>query len=340
MSVSSRALIASSLALIASASVVAAADPSPSASVTPPWQPLEPTSVIDLPNAQGAIGSATDGATVWAVGAGQLARIDGATNAVEYLTAPVATDDTGLRLGDDGLWVTRWSGGKVYRLDPTTGAVELEVDLPSAVNPQLVGDQLWVGREDHGDMITVDRVTGTLGDPVPGGPFSAYGWGSPDALWFGRKDVPPTLTRMDPASGRTIATIELPAGTGCSVGGPFPDAVYTSGCLARDAAARPFARIDPATNSVVATTVLPATHGAVPILVDGRVWLLGSFDAADGTPFAGMVRVDAASGAIEEWISLGEADPDGAVVANGAIWVADERGHQVLRFDLANLDGQ
>jgi streptogramin lyase len=346
MSVLSRALAISSLAVIASAPVAVAADPppsqlpssSPTVAVTPDWQSLEPTAVIDLPNARGAIGLATDGATVWAVGAGQLARIDGATNAVEYLTAPVAPDDTGLLLADDGMWVTRWSGGKVYRLDPTTGEVELEVDLPSAVNPQLVGDQLWVGREDHGDMIMVDRVTGALGDPMPGGPFSAYGMGSPDSLWFAHKGVAPTVTRIDPATGETIATIELPAGTGCSVGGPFPNAVYTSGCLARDAADRPFARIDPATNRVVATTVLPATHGAAPFLADGLIWLLGYFEA-DGTTFAGMVGVDPASGAVEQWISLGAIDPDGAVVANGAIWVADEGGHQVLRYDLANLTG-
>src|SRR5262245_41381549 len=212
MSVLRRVLAATSLVVIASSSVAVAADPSLSAlpsppsslTTTPAWQPLEPTAVIDLPSDRGAIALATDGATVWAVGAGQLARIDGATNAVEYVTAPVATDDTGLLLADDGMWVTRWSGGKVYRLDPTTGAVELEVDLPTAVNPQLVGDQLWVGREDHGDMITVDRVTGALGDPVPGGPFGAYGMGSPDALWFVHNAVPPTLTRIDPASGETI----------------------------------------------------------------------------------------------------------------------------------------
>jgi streptogramin lyase len=288
------------------------------------------------PNARGAINLATDGATVWAVGAGQLARIDGATNAVEYLTAPVAPDDTGLLLADDGLWVTRWSGGKVYRLDQITGEVELDVDLPRAVNPQLVGDQLWVGREDHGDMITVDRLTGALGDPVPGGPFGAYGMGSHGTLWFVHK-APPTLRRIDPASGETTATIELPAGTGCGVGGPFPDAVFVGGCLERTAADRPFARIDPATNRIVATTVLPATHGAAPVLVDGRVWLLGYFELADGTPFAGMVRVDPASGAVDHWISLGGIDPDGAVVANGAVWIADEGGHQVLRYDLGNI---
>ena len=142
---------------------------------------------------------ATDGAVVWAAGAEQLLRIDGATNAAAYLEAPVLDDDTFLLFAYDGLWATRWSTDRLYRLVPATGTVELEVEVPRAVHPELVGDQLWVGREVRGDMVPVDRVTGALGDPVPQG---AYGMGSPDSLWFARPgDQVPTITRVDPASG-------------------------------------------------------------------------------------------------------------------------------------------
>ena len=131
MSVLSRVLAVSSLALVISASVVAAADPSPSATGTPEWRSVEPTATFDVPNAGGVISLATDGMTVWVAGDGEILRIDGTTGTVDHLAAPVATGDTYLLFADDGLWVTRFDGGKVYRLDPMTGAVELAIDLPT-----------------------------------------------------------------------------------------------------------------------------------------------------------------------------------------------------------------
>jgi streptogramin lyase len=340
MSVASRALVASSLALITTASVVAAADPSPSVTVTPPWQSLEPTAVFELPNARGVIPLATDGTTVWAVGANQLLRIDSATNASEYLEAPVAADDTGLLLADDGLWATRWASGKVYRLDPATGNVELEVAVPSAVNPQSVGDEIWIGRERQRDMVQVDRVTGALGDHVPG---SAGAMGSPDSIWYVRPGVRPSLTRVDPVSGEVVATIELPEAPPCKgvqLGGQIPEALYAGCAFGDDATSRPFSRIDPSTNSVATTTVLPATHGASAVALDGQVWLAGDFRAADGAFFGGLVRVDPVTGAAERWVSLGsDIGPSTAVAAGGAIWVGADSGQRVLRYDVASLVG-
>ena len=95
------------------------------------WQPAEPSAAYDVPNAAGVISLATDGSTVWAAGQGEILRIDGTTGTVDHLAAPVATGDTFLLFADDGLWVTRLEGGKVYRLDPMTGAVELTIDLPT-----------------------------------------------------------------------------------------------------------------------------------------------------------------------------------------------------------------
>src|SRR5262249_18620199 len=160
-------------------SVAVAADPTPStlpsapatAVSAPDWQPLEPTTVIDIPGAVGAIPAVTDGTTIWVAGAGQLVRIDAATNAAQSVPAPVAADDTSFLLADEGLWAARWSLGKLYRLDPATGQVELDVNVSSPVTPTLVGDQLWLGRESFGDMVTIDRATGAVGDVVPpGGP--------------------------------------------------------------------------------------------------------------------------------------------------------------------------
>jgi streptogramin lyase len=335
MSVIRRALTTSTLAVIAAGSLVAAADPSPLTTVTPVWESVEPSLVIDVPNADGAINLATDGKTVWAVGQGEILRIDDTSGAVQHLPAPVATGDTFLLLADDGLWATRWDGGKVYRLDPATGSVELDVDLPHAVAPNLVDGALWVGREDLSAVFQVDRTTGALGSPLR---LGAYGWAGPGELWFASKGPPPTVTRVDPASGLTLGSIEVPPGTGCAVGGTSPGSVFTS-CFEREVTARPFARIDPGTNSVVATTMLPGTHGAAPVALDGQTWLVGSFEEGDGTPFGGMVRLDPASGAVERWISLGDVDPNLPVATEDAIWVGDEAGHRILRYDTERLAG-
>ena len=98
----------------------------------PAMTSVEPAAVIDVPGASGTIAVVTDGTTVWAAGDGAILRIDAATNRVERLPAPTKSDDTTMAFADDGLWVTRWAGSHLYRLDPQTGKVLMSVDVPAA----------------------------------------------------------------------------------------------------------------------------------------------------------------------------------------------------------------
>ena len=93
------------------------------------------------------------------------------------------------------------------------------------------------------------------------------------------------------------------------------------------------------TNTVVATTDLPDTHGGNPVVTGGSTWLAGAFDAPDGSHFAGLVRVDPVSGTPQQWISLPGVEPDFSIGTDDAIWVPDEAGHQVLRYDIASQTG-
>ena len=79
-----------------------------------------------------------------------------------------------MAFADDGLWVTRWAGGHLYRLDPHTGKELLSVDLLKPVKIAFVNDDLWVGSEGANKMTLVDRKTGVLGRSVDAG---AYGTG-------------------------------------------------------------------------------------------------------------------------------------------------------------------
>ena len=292
---------------------------------------VEPAAVIDATSI-GQIGLTTDGTTVWAATDGEILRIDAATNAVERFEAPTQADDTTMAIADDGLWVTRWAGGHLYRLDPTTGAVELSVDMPQAVKIAFIDDDLWVGLEGTDEMALVDRETGAIGRSVDAGAYGMAGLGD---LWF-NPDMGTTIERVDPASGSVIATIEGQGEGNCILSGAFPDSVWSS-CFGRPVIERSATRIDPASNTVATVATLPPMHGGSVVVADGDAWFVGSLEDANGQPFGGLLRLDPDSGAIEKFVSIGPADPSQFVVAGGAIWLSDEALHRVLRVDLADL---
>ena len=279
------------------------------AASAPPIDVLTPSAVIDVPDSTGVIALTTDGKTVWASTNGAIVRIDTATNATRLLTAPTASGDTTLAIAADGLWATRFEGGKLYRLNPQTGAVQLSVEMPRAVRIAFVGSDLWVGREDVGKMFRVDRKTGAVGASLSQGAYGTAGMGD---LWFA-SDGSPTILRVDPSTGATKATIAAPGESNCGIGGPFPDSAWT-GCFGREVEPRSAARIDPASNSLAAVVSLPPSHGVASVVVlDGATWVVASFTTIDdGTPLTGLLRVDPDTGAIERSFSLPGVDADGA----------------------------
>ena len=308
--------------------------PSASTDVVPAFTTVEPSAVIDVPGASGVIAVTTDGTTVWAATNGAILRIDAATNKVERIAAPTQSDDTTMAIADDGLWVSRWAGGHLYRVDPRTGKVLLSVELPSAVTIAFLGDDLWVGNEGAHQMTLVDRKTGVLGRSVDAGAYGTSGLGD---LWFA-SDHSTTIKRVDPASGTVKATIEAKGEDNCGLGGAFPDNVWLS-CFGRDVRSRSATRIDPATNTVAAVATLPPTAGGGVAIIDGEAWFLGTFKDPSRKSFGGLLRLDPATGAVERFVSIGPADPDGLVVAGGAIWIPDEGGHRILRVNAADLTG-
>ena len=286
--------------------------------------------VIDLPVSSDVIWLTTDGQTVWAAIDDAVLRIDAATNAVTTLEAPSRTGDTTIEIADDGLWMTRWAGSRVYRLDPTTGEVELSIKVGSAVRMAFVGGDLWVGREATTDMVAIDRVSGAIGRSLPIGAYASAGLGD---LW---SVIGGTVKRIDPASGSVKATIPIGNEGNCSMSGTFPDDAWTS-CFGRDVVTRVATLLDPARNEVAATVTLPPCHGGSLVIFDGQTWFVGTFADAAGAVFGGLLRLNAARTAVEQFVSIGPADPNGAVVAGGAIWVPDQEGHRIFRLTPGDL---
>ena len=298
----------------------------------PAMTSVEPSAVIDVPGASGVIAVTTDGMTVWAATNGAILRIDATTNRVQQFAAPTQSDDTTMAISDDGLWVSRWAAGHLYRIDPRTGKVLLSVELPSAVTIAFLGDDLWVGNEGAHQMTLVDRKTGVLGRSVDAGAYGTSGLGD---LWFA-SDHSTTIKRVDPASGTVKATIEAKGEDNCGLSGEFPGNVWLS-CFGREVRSRSATRIDPATNTVAAVATLPPSSGGGVAIIDDEAWFLGTFKDSSRNSFGGLLRLDPATGAVERFVSIGPADPDGLVVAAGAIWIPDEGGHRILRVNVADL---
>jgi streptogramin lyase len=303
--------------------------PGTTANAVPAMTTVTPT-VIDVPGASGTIALATDGTTIWAATNGAVLRIDAATNVVISLPAPSQSGDTTLAIADDGLWMTRWGGGHVYRLDPETGEVQLSIELAAAVRLAFVGNDLWVGRESTGEMLLVDRTSGSLGRSLPAGAYGTAGLGD---LWFTSGGM---VKRIDPATAAVKASIAVQNEGNCDVSGTFPDQAWIS-CFGRDVVARSASRVDPAGDRIAALASLPPCHGGSFAILDRDAWFVGTFEDPSRTPFGGLLRLDPATGALEQFVSIGPADPNTPVVAGGAIWVPDEAGHRILRVDATAL---
>jgi DNA-binding beta-propeller fold protein YncE/tRNA A-37 threonylcarbamoyl transferase component Bud32 len=132
---------------------------------------------------------------------------------------------------------------------------------------------------------------------------------SADGVWVVGDPVDPRLWRIDPATGRLVATIRLPfAPTDVAVG---DGAVWVTSELDDM-----LERIDPSTNRVTATIRVGRGAGAVAVGA-GAVWVADEVDRA-------ISRVDPRATRITATIKL-DLTPVDVDVANGVLWVAARR---------------
>src|SRR5512132_1492033 len=223
---------------------------------------------------------------------------------------------------------------------------------------------VWVQRDR--EVVRVDprtnRVAVRLPMSPPGSELGAVGEGS---LWL-TQVAQGTVTRVDPATGRTVATIrvpgaEAPRGIEVAVG---PSAVWVTYDLGLGGGI--IARVDPATNTVAATVRIPDLPGQ-PAIGDRAVLVRTATDSSVAYQIdpatnrvAAKVRVcrgsnAVASGAGAFWITCdegillrvdpvahrvaasvglgGQAGSAGWVAADGSVvWVAN-LGDTLFRVD-------
>jgi streptogramin lyase len=218
----------------------------------------------------------------------------------------------------DAMAVTRravWLavGGLVLRVDPATGRAlvvpEAEAGAP-VVDLEAGAGAVWAVTSAAG-LLRIDPGTARLTTPNPG-PVSAVAAGA-DGVWAvccqgrGRRG---RVTRLDPASGRAIATVGLP--TRPLAVGAGPDAVWVRGAEGW------LWRVDPADDrqaGAIRLTTEPGVELAGELVVAGTgIWV--------SDPGPGVVRrVDPRRGTEDRWEADGR---DLAVTPGGMVWATSD----------------
>jgi DNA-binding beta-propeller fold protein YncE len=133
---------------------------------------------------------------------GPIAAVDPATN---ILTRQIALDGTpvGVAVGGGALWAASNNDDRVWRLDPTTGAILGVAHVGDS--HEFVGyseGRVWVASED-GTIAQIDAATGAVTKTIAVGNDADYLGFSPGSVWVSNY-ASPYVWRIDGASG-TIA---------------------------------------------------------------------------------------------------------------------------------------
>jgi hypothetical protein len=233
---------------------------------------------------------------VWACSTDGIVRIDPATNTVTTLIPLTTVVQARLAAGGGSVWAFATEGDALspdalYRIDPSTNSVATTVDLGHNGGTMAYAfDALWVTAPRDGLLLRVDPISNavtTVAEGLPG-PFVVVA--GPDSLWVSLYgdcaphegcDPPPagepSVLRIDPATGETIAAISTGA-IGISGG------IYADGVAVWVRSGDVFlTHIDPLTNEIVETIIASKGPGDVTVGF-GAVW-------ATGFDFHGVWRV-------------------------------------------------
>lgn len=254
-----------------------------------------------------------------------------------------ATRHDGIALGEhfaygfDSVWVASFEANLVYRVDPST--LEVVAEIPVPYNPKGMGvadDGIWVAQHRGGSASLIDPTTNEIDAVVPISRTGAHGPEFPVVLdgdvWVGALNAG-AQARIDRAT-RNVTLIETPPH------GPSGKAIGTTpaGVIVLDGGGAPgpiYTVIDPATNTS-RIQGSPGTIGAGFVL-DGQLWL--AIESSSPTAGGMLVAVDPTTGANGRTVPLRSARPRGAVVAEGAVWIAGDNPSGVQRIPLATLAG-
>lgn len=231
------------------------------------------------------------------------------------------------------------AGNQILRLDPRTGVIQAEIDLPPFLagtfpHPMVLSESpsgLWAFYNDSiaGTYFTnVDPVTNSVSPPlIVDAPTATAGVYLAGSLWVLTAER--GILRFDPEDGNLTGTMSRPeAGLAWSLreggGSLWTHAITDDG---RDA----FVRIDPVSATVVSTIVTPDSADDYQSWTGDIVYLDGSIWA--NSAGAALVRIDPSTDSIVA--RFVEASGGGAIAATAdAVWFSDYAAGSVYRLVL------
>jgi YVTN family beta-propeller protein len=246
-----------------------------------------------------------------------LAVIDAGSNRVVASTA-VGVRPSQVAVGAGSVWVINVEDGTLSRIDPATRSLQRTIALSTTPTGLAYGEgAVWVASGPAGSLSRVDpaldRVVAERNvSVVPGGANGVVAVGA-GSVWAVFSDS--TLNRIEPRSGRTVATAIVgrdPSGVAVGAGAAWV-ANGIDNTLSRVA-----------TNTGAVATLTPGRNPTAVAVGAGAVWVADRGDDA-------VARIDPSSDSITT-IPVGDG-PAAIAVGAGAVWVANTLAGTVARID-------
>jgi len=316
-------------AACASALTGEGSDPAPTA---PPdtVAPLAVVGHVDLPAESMFVAASPD--AIWATSPdGVLWRIDPATALV---TATVELPDLGFARPAYGLgsvWVAEMTSGRLLRLDPTSAAVQAEIQLEPAERPMAIAftaDDVLVANQTANVVTLIDAETNAVATEFD---MSERGDAAPASVVTGDGVAWVVEHRAD-----ALATIDLATGTVARtcIGSPDPGSLASAGELLWIADAGGVVSVlDPSSGAVLVRLGLPAVIAGDLAIDDDHVWVAG------GSAVVGIdteTRTVAAVGTLGELSAERQFAGGASVAVHDDLWITDPASFGLLRLTKSN----
>jgi ABC-type branched-subunit amino acid transport system substrate-binding protein len=264
-----------------------------------------------------------------AVGNG-VATIGGASGKVTALIESRKAPSN-VAVGEGAVWVLNTDTRVVTRIDPKTKHVTDTFEAPGTPTDIAAGaGALWIGLGGGPDANYTFRVarvdpethkvthTANLPDKTGEAALAVFNWGRTDivvgagAVWAVNPDR--TLSRLDPASGRREAVIDVDVG---ALGADAREVWFLHGNRA--------VRIDPLTNEPAQRIAIGSPDPSAIAVGGGKVWVAASQEGL-------LWRIEPGPGPVTRSIDVG-VGVDYVAYGAGAVWTANYVDGHVTRVD-------
>jgi ABC-type branched-subunit amino acid transport system substrate-binding protein/DNA-binding beta-propeller fold protein YncE len=259
-----------------------------------------------------------------------VAALDAAGDRVASFTA-TATAPSNVAVGEGGIWVLSQEDRTVARIDSETKAVVkfrtrgVPVDIAAGAGAVWLataqGDSRFVSRIDPSTGEVTRRTAVRSGDFAGDIPFQNWNWAYPGiavgagAVWVINDDR--TVSRIDPGSGRAIATIDVDATT---IAAGEEGVWFVSGDDLRSVG-----RIDPQTNRAGRRIRVSTSNLSAIALAAGSIW---ASSEADGVVW----RIEPGANGVARTIDVG-VGVTYVAASGGVVWAVNYASGTVSRID-------